>query len=108
MMKLLFRYLIIFTLITFAGFAKSTAAIKVPPHVSVSEQQFKGLRKAYLKKSAVIDELLTSAGLAPNSPKYLNGLVTEASPYLLRHAVNPINWQAWNEAVFETAKREKS
>jgi len=35
-----------------------------------------------------------------------NSLIHEKSPYLLQHAYNPVNWYAWGEEPFETARRE--
>ena len=35
-----------------------------------------------------------------------NALKHESSPYLLRHAQNPVNWYAWNEKTLELAKKE--
>jgi uncharacterized protein YyaL (SSP411 family) len=35
-----------------------------------------------------------------------NALIKETSPYLLRHAHNPVNWYAWNEATLKLAKKE--
>ena len=35
-----------------------------------------------------------------------NALISETSPYLLQHAENPVNWQAWGQAAFEQAKAE--
>jgi hypothetical protein len=40
------------------------------------------------------------------SPKHTNRLAREKSPYLLQHAHNPVDWFAWNEEAFETARRE--
>ncbi len=39
------------------------------------------------------------------SPKYTNRLFLESSPYLLQHAHNPVNWYAWSDEAFETARR---
>lgn len=36
----------------------------------------------------------------------LNHLANETSPYLLKHASNPIDWYPWNEAALEKAKSE--
>ena len=36
-----------------------------------------------------------------------NALITETSPYLKRHAHNPVNWYAWNKTTLELAKKEK-
>lgn len=40
------------------------------------------------------------------TPKFTNTLIEESSPYLLQHAHNPVNWVAWSEKAFETAKKE--
>ncbi len=37
---------------------------------------------------------------------FTNDLINETSPYLLQHAHNPVNWQAWNEETLKTAKQE--
>jgi uncharacterized protein len=36
-------------------------------------------------------------------PKFTNQLSQETSPYLLQHAHNPVNWQAWNEISLQKA-----
>jgi uncharacterized protein YyaL (SSP411 family) len=38
--------------------------------------------------------------------KHTNRLINESSPYLLKHAHNPVDWFAWSEDAFEKAKRE--
>ncbi|WP_299487864.1 thioredoxin domain-containing protein [uncultured Allomuricauda sp.] len=38
--------------------------------------------------------------------KYTNALINETSPYLLQHAHNPVNWEAWSPEVLERAKKE--
>jgi len=38
--------------------------------------------------------------------QYTNALVNETSPYLLQHAHNPVDWNAWNETTLEQAKTE--
>ncbi len=38
--------------------------------------------------------------------KYTNDLINETSPYLLQHAHNPVNWNAWNDESLELAKKE--
>lgn len=37
---------------------------------------------------------------------YTNALIHETSPYLLQHAHNPVNWQAWNVESLKTAQKE--
>ncbi len=39
------------------------------------------------------------------SARYTNRLILEASPYLLQHAHNPVNWYPWGDEAFETARR---
>lgn len=38
--------------------------------------------------------------------QYNNELINESSPYLLQHAHNPVNWQAWNDKSLRQAKEE--
>ncbi len=38
--------------------------------------------------------------------RYTNRLIDEASPYLLKHAHNPVDWYPWNEAALAKARAE--
>ncbi len=38
--------------------------------------------------------------------KHTNALIKETSPYLLQHAHNPVQWEAWSSKVLERAKKE--
>ncbi|MDT0605645.1 thioredoxin domain-containing protein [Croceitalea rosinachiae] len=38
--------------------------------------------------------------------KYTNALIEETSPYLIQHAHNPVNWEAWHPEVLERAQKE--
>lgn len=38
--------------------------------------------------------------------KYTNALAEEASPYLLQHAHNPVDWMPWGDKAFDKAKAE--
>jgi len=38
--------------------------------------------------------------------QFTNELIHETSPYLLQHAHNPVNWQAWGEKALSHAKAE--
>lgn len=42
----------------------------------------------------------------PSTHKHTNALIHETSPYLLQHAHNPVNWNAWNEEALARAKKE--
>jgi len=37
---------------------------------------------------------------------FTNALIHETSPYLLQHAHNPVDWQAWNSEALERAHRD--
>ncbi len=37
------------------------------------------------------------------TPRYINRLINEDSPYLLQHAHNPVNWHAWSKEAFDKA-----
>ncbi|KHD36566.1 hypothetical protein NL50_08540 [Clostridium acetobutylicum] len=39
--------------------------------------------------------------------KSSNRLINEKSPYLLKHAHNPVNWHSWSPEAFSKAKSEK-
>ena len=41
------------------------------------------------------------------TPKYTNHLATETSPYLRKHAHNPVNWHPWGSAALELARAQK-
>lgn len=38
--------------------------------------------------------------------RHNNALLYETSPYLLQHAHNPVNWNAWSKEVLDRAKKE--
>jgi uncharacterized protein len=40
------------------------------------------------------------------NPKYTNHLISESSPYLRKHAHNPVEWYAWGAAALEQARRQ--
>ena len=42
---------------------------------------------------------------ADGRPRFSNRLALEASPYLLQHAHNPVNWFPWGEEAFAEAKK---
>lgn len=42
----------------------------------------------------------------PENSRYPNRLITTASPYLLQHAYNPVNWFPWGPEALEKALKE--
>lgn len=64
-----------------------------------------------MKKVLFFILVVTSAlGCKKNSDKvshkHTNALIKETSPYLLQHAHNPVNWEAWSPDVLNKAKKE--
>ena len=39
------------------------------------------------------------------APRFTNRLILEASPYLLQHAHNPVDWHPWGEEALDMARR---
>jgi uncharacterized protein len=63
----------------------------------------KKLNDAYLAKGQAYRPRTEHLN-ADGSPKYINRLILEDSPYLLQHAHNPVDWRPWSEAAFEAAR----
>jgi len=69
-------------------------------------------KNALLMKKVLFYLLIAVAVLSCNQkPKevtheYTNALIEETSPYLLQHAHNPVNWEAWRPDVLERAQKE--
>ncbi|GAA4234795.1 thioredoxin domain-containing protein [Postechiella marina] len=63
-----------------------------------------------MKHIALLLTIFILSCKGPNSEteknQYTNNLINETSPYLLQHAHNPVNWNAWNETTLAKAKAE--
>ncbi len=65
-----------------------------PPAVNRDPQLIQRLEQAYAEKGPDYvprTQLLDDEGRA----KYINRLILEASPYLLQHAHNPVDWRSF-------------
>ena len=51
--------------------------------------------------------IILSFGCSKKEQIVTNDLIFETSPYLLQHAKNPVNWQAWNQKSLNKAKKFK-
>ena len=49
---------------------------------------------------------VTNHTLEDKTHQYTNNLIDETSPYLLQHAHNPVNWNAWNDETLQRAVDE--
>lgn len=63
------------------------------------------LKAAYLAKG-ITYRPRTEHFKDDGTPRYINRLILEDSPYLLQHAHNPVDWYPWSEKAFAKAKRE--
>ena len=61
--------------------------------------------EAYLAKSSDY-KVHTQHLNVDGTPKFINHLILESSPYLLQHAHNPVNWHTWDADTLNKAKRE--
>lgn len=87
-------------------YALSASSLQAPPTSDIAKDSLTIWRNAFESKLALMDELLDDHA-SPQSVNYINGLILENSPYLLKHAINPINWQPWSETVFVQAKAQE-
>lgn len=74
------------------------AQIVAPIGSGMSIRKLEQLTEVYQSKQEMF------AGFA--APITINELILENSPYLVRHATNPVNWKAWSAAVFAQAKAQ--
>lgn len=42
-----------------------------------------------------------------SNKQFLNSLILSNSPYLIKHATNPINWQSWSSKTLQRAKNDR-
>jgi uncharacterized protein YyaL (SSP411 family) len=60
-----------------------------------------------LKWATKILIILIALPQTSKSQSYTNALVHEKSPYLLQHAHNPVNWNAWHNKTLQTALNQQ-
>ncbi len=78
-----------------------------------SESDIRADRPLQLQAELQAAVAARGAGYRPNTrlldadgaPRHTNRLVLEASPYLLQHAHNPVDWHPWGDAALDLAKR---
>ena len=84
-------------------FCSVAHSLEAPPQSDLSKKELLDLNRAFTEKQSVVLELLSSANIKSDELSYINRLILSNSPYLLRHAVNPINWKEWSQATLEHA-----
>ncbi|OUR99819.1 hypothetical protein A9Q84_01980 [Halobacteriovorax marinus] len=84
---------------------KKQDPLKLPGNITFKSSLEKTLRKSVSDKGEKY--IPRTKHLNPdNSPKFINRLILESSPYLNQHAHNPVNWYPWSKEAFEIAKKE--
>jgi uncharacterized protein YyaL (SSP411 family) len=56
-------------------------------------------------RSLAYNDLTARRGPHRQEVMVINRLAAEASPYLLQHADNPVDWFPWGDEAFEEARR---
>ncbi|MES9969437.1 MAG: DUF255 domain-containing protein [Candidatus Thiodiazotropha sp.] len=74
-------------------------------HLERPPQMEQKLKAAYIAKG-IAYRPRTEHFNEDGSPRYINRLILEDSPYLLQHAHNPVDWHPWSDAAFARAKQE--
>ncbi len=85
---------------------QAKAAVAPPIGMFINEAEFASWQKEFENRKLVLEQLMKDAGLKYSHSNYLNRLIFEASPYLLRHATNPIDWQSWQDSVLGQAEKD--
>ena len=75
-------------------------AAQLPPAVDRDPALHARLEATYAAKGP--DYRPRTHLLDGNRARYVNRLIEEASPYLLQHAHNPVDWRPWNTETLDT------
>jgi uncharacterized protein YyaL (SSP411 family) len=99
---LLFTVLFVFSVSLF-----STEYTYYPPvGAEVSDVEIAKWQEELIIQADNISELVQHSNKKNSPVRYLNRLIFEASPYLLRHSLNPVNWYPWQADALALAKQE--
>ena len=74
---------------------------RLPPGASARDDELQARLDAATGAAPARTRHLDDAG----RPVFVNRLVEAASPYLLQHAHNPVDWWPWGDAAFAEARR---
>ncbi len=76
--------------------------------MSLKKAHYTCFDKALRANAAILFIVITLLAAAPAYSKEgdMNRLAKESSPYLLKHATNPVDWYPWGDEAFLKAKKE--
>ncbi|MGB1197747.1 MAG: DUF255 domain-containing protein [Thalassotalea sp.] len=103
------RFFILFLFISSCSIFAAEYKYIPPVAVEINDEEFFLWKNELVQKVDSINKFFqhTERIKAANIPvRYLNRLIFEASPYLQRHALNPVNWYPWQAEVLAKAKSE--
>ncbi|NVK21295.1 MAG: thioredoxin domain-containing protein [Kangiellaceae bacterium] len=83
-----------------------TADFKTFPGADLEQKQLTKWYQKYQKNKAHIKDVLGAQFTEADKDVYVNSLIDSSSPYLLRHAFNPILWVEWTEQALAKAEQE--
>ena len=78
-------------------------AAEQPPGVERDSDLHSRLETAYAAKPK--DYVPRTKLMVDGRARFVNRLIDEASPYLLQHAHNPVDWHPWSQKTLEKAAR---
>lgn len=96
--KLLFLLLLVFSKVDYL-----LASPAIPPESDTSVAEHANLLEIYQQRILNGPEI---SGVARDNWAFLNQLVKEASPYLLQHASDPVNWHSWSDDTLAKANQQ--
>ncbi|NRA56402.1 MAG: DUF255 domain-containing protein, partial [Gammaproteobacteria bacterium] len=99
-----FHFILVLCFISPLNWAQS---ILPPIHADIEAKTFTQWQQSYHQQQQTIKQLIIDTGEPWSQPLYLNSLINEASPYLLQHANNPIDWQAWHTSTLESSQKNQ-
>ena len=84
----------------------ATTSTRTPPVQLPGAEAFSAALQARLHEQVKAGQTKPpTAHFNPDgSPKYINRLIFESSPYLQQHAFNPVNWFPWSDEAFAAAR----
>jgi len=94
-------------LVLLFGLTLSTSVVALPnppPSSNVSEDVYNELLKVAKNRAEI---LLEVTGSRLEQWNYINPLVASASPYLMRHSTDPVNWNTWSQKSLDFAAEQK-
>ena len=99
------KHLIVSTLLFFSQVSLGLNEPDALPGIAIKESQLGAWHQVYQKRSQEIEEIRDWENTKEKA-FYINSLINTSSPYLLRHAFNPVAWYEWSDETLKRAKED--